>query len=101
MTPERKIVPLDQLRGKPIQESAAIAPSTATASEEHSPVAFGINWRTQPGIINPQEIVSRAHNLRRSGLPIVHLWQSNQNLVSLGLSPHGVPGVYFTQSMTK
>jgi hypothetical protein len=46
------------------------------------------------------EVVSRVRNLRRSGLPIVHLWQSNNNVVALGLSPRGIPGVYFTQRIS-
>ena len=67
--------------------------------DESSPVAFAIQWRLHPTLVNP-EVVSRARNMRRTGLPIVHLWQSNNNLVALGLSPRGIPGVYFTQRIS-
>jgi hypothetical protein len=100
-SPEPKVVPLDQPRVKTSAESTLSVPGTEAALEDHSRVAFGINWRAESGVVNPHEIVSRAHNLRRSGLPIVHLWQSNQNLVAIGLSPRGVPGVYFSQGMSK
>jgi hypothetical protein len=98
---ESKVVPLDQPRVKSSAESTVSVPGTQPALEDRSPVAFGITWRAESGVVNPQEIVSRAHNLRRTGLPIVHLWQSNQNLVAIGLSPRGVPGVYFSQGMSK
>jgi len=101
LAPQPKVVPLDQPRARSFAESTASVSGTQATFEDRSPVAFGINWRTPSGVVNPQEIVSRAHNLRRSGLPIVHLWQSNQNLVAIGLSPRGVPGVYFTQGMSK
>jgi hypothetical protein len=100
-TPEAKVIPLDRPRAKTLQESTASVSAASSAVEDRSPVAFGIQWHTQSGVVNPQEIVSRARNLRHSGLPIVHLWQSNKDLVALGLSPHGVPGVYFTQGMSK
>jgi hypothetical protein len=99
-TESPRTVPLDQPRlPRSIQEPAASAPEPARNMDENSPVAFPIQWRLHPALVNP-EVVSRARNLRRTGLPIVHLWQSNNNLVALGLSPRGIPGVYFTQRIS-
>jgi hypothetical protein len=97
-TPASKVTPLDQPRTQPHQETNT-APGTDGTGESRLPPALNIKWQTQAGPVNPHEIVSQAHNIRRSGLPIVHLWQSQNNLVALGLSPHGVPGVYFTQRL--
>jgi hypothetical protein len=52
-----------------------------------------IHWQRQP------EIVRVARQLRHNGLPIVRLWQSGPNLLAIGLNPHGVPGIYFTQKV--
>jgi hypothetical protein len=52
---------------------------------------ISIHWQSKP------EIVRVARQLRRNGLPIVRLWQSGPNLLAIGISPHGVPGIYFTQ----
>jgi hypothetical protein len=98
ITAESKVIPLDQPRAKPPAEPTA-SPGADGALEHRWPVEFGINWREGSNIVNPREIVSHAHNLRRTGLPIVHLWQSNKNLVALGLSPRGVPGVYFSEKL--
>lgn len=95
-----RAMPLDQPRlPRSIQETAAGAPEPGRNIDESSPVAFAIQWRPHPTLVSP-EVVSRARNLRRSGLPIVHLWQSNNNVVALGLSPRGIPGVYFTQRIS-
>jgi hypothetical protein len=100
MTTEHRIMPLDQLRlPSSLQVSSARVPETNVSTEESSPVAFAIHWSPHPTLVNP-EVVRRAANMRRTGLPIVHLWQSNNNLVALGLSPRGIPGVYFTQRIS-
>ncbi|HEY2675335.1 MAG TPA: hypothetical protein VGI65_00095 [Steroidobacteraceae bacterium] len=100
VTPAPKVMALDQPRVKPAPDSSSSAAAGMDGiADNRWPIAFGINWRRQSGIVNPQEIVSRAHTMRRTGLPIVHLWQSDKNLVALGLSPRGVPGVYFTQRL--
>jgi hypothetical protein len=41
--------------------------------------------------------VSLVRNYRRDGLPLVHLWESQQNRVAIGLNPHGLPGIYYTR----
>ena len=95
-----RTVPLDQPRlPRSFQESAVSTPEPSRSVDENSPVAFAIQWRLHPTLVNP-EVVSRARNLRRTGLPIVNLWQSNNNRVALGLSPRGIPGVYFTQRIS-
>jgi hypothetical protein len=95
-----RAIPLDQPRlPRSIQETAASTPDPSRNMDESSPIAFSIQWRSHPTLVSP-EVVSRARNLRRSGLPIVHLWQSNNNVVALGLSPRGIPGVYFTQRIS-
>jgi hypothetical protein len=55
--------------------------------------SISLHWRSGP------EIVRVARQFRHNGLPIVRLWQSGQNLVAIGLNPHGVPGIYFTQQV--
>jgi hypothetical protein len=51
-----------------------------------------------PEWVSP-EWVRAARNFRRNGLPLVRLWESGHGLVALGLNPHGVPGIYFTQKV--
>jgi hypothetical protein len=34
---------------------------------------------------------------RRTGPPIVHLWECERNLLAIGLSPYGVRGIYFAR----
>jgi transposase len=61
-------------------------------SERHGASApFPIRWQSTP------EIVRQVRDIRRRGLPIVHLWQSTRALVAIGLNKHGVPGIYITQ----
>jgi hypothetical protein len=74
--------------------------SPATENErsaERQPAGgLAIPWRESREIANPG-IVSLLRNYRRDGLPIVHLYQTNQNLLAIGLNNHGVPGIYFTR----
>jgi len=53
--------------------------------------AFPIRWQSTP------ELVRQVRDIRRRGLPILHLWQSSRALVAIGLNKHGVPGIYITQ----
>jgi hypothetical protein len=52
---------------------------------------FPIRWQSTP------ELVRQVRDIRRRGLPILHLWQSSRALVAIGLNKHGVPGIYITQ----
>lgn len=83
-------------------ESSRIADATSdtqTARESR----FGVRWRAVIGpewVRNvPQWVIDDARNYKHRGLPVVHLWQSNQYQVALGLSNRGVPGVYFSQKL--
>ena len=85
----------DQARGS---SATAVATRQFTQSnpdvELHPQSAFVIHWQTRSEL----EIIAR--NFRRSGLPVVTLWHADRGgrgLLALGLSPRGVPGLYFTQ----
>jgi hypothetical protein len=70
------------------------AEDNRTAGDQPGP-GFAIRWRESREIVNP-DIVSLVRNYRRDGLPIVHLWGSNQSKLAIGLNSHGLPGIYFT-----
>lgn len=69
----------------------ALGPEAAV--ESFARARFAIRWQSSP------ELVRVARRFRRSGLPIVRLWESGRGLVAIGLNPHGVPGIYFTQKV--
>jgi hypothetical protein len=77
------------------RESFATANATRRFTQTNLDVVFGsksafvIHW-TKP------ELVLIARNFRRSGLPVVTLWHAGSGRLALGLSPRGVPGLYFT-----
>jgi hypothetical protein len=64
---------------------------------------FGVRWQTMPGPAwvqsVPSWLVQDAKTYHRRGLPVLHIWESSNYLVALGLSNHGVPGVYFSQKL--
>jgi len=64
---------------------------------------FGVRWQTMPGPAwvqrVPSWVIQDAMSYHRRGLPVLHLWESSNYLVALGLSNHGVPGVYFSQKL--
>ena len=68
------------------------------AAESYARAAFAIRWQSSPEWVSP-EWVRAARNFRRNGLPLVRLWESGRGLLALGLNPHGVPGIYFTQTV--
>ncbi len=88
-TPRQAIVNLHEAQGRPVTEDAAEAGL-------HNP--RGLHWQDGSAPISPT-LVSLARNYHREGLPVVRLWQADRNMVSIGLNPHGVPGIYFTQKM--
>jgi len=77
--------------------AAAISPRRP-AAESYARASFAIRWQSSPEWVSP-EWVRAARNFRRNGLPLVRLWESGRGLVALGLNPHGVPGLYFTQKI--
>jgi hypothetical protein len=72
------------------------AAGTDRSSVEHPPAVIAIPWRESREIVGA-DIVGLVRNYRRDGLPIVHLYQSNQSVLAVGLNNHGVPGIYFTR----
>ncbi|HEV7432707.1 MAG TPA: hypothetical protein VGN77_06655, partial [Steroidobacteraceae bacterium] len=64
------------------------------------PGEFAIAWRESREIVSP-DVVSLVRNFRRNGLPIVHLYQSDRNLLAIGLNNHGMPGIYFTRHVAE
>jgi hypothetical protein len=67
--------------------------SAGATVENDSKVAFPVRWQKP-------ELERVVRSFRRTGLPIVHLWGSGRNVLAIGLNPHGVPGVYFTQKLS-
>jgi hypothetical protein len=82
----------DHLHGSSATANGATRQFTQSFDDElRAKSAFVIRWQTKP------ELERVARNLRHNGLPVVKLWHSGRGLVALGLSPRGVPGLYFTQ----
>jgi hypothetical protein len=73
------------------QSAGEIRITSESAASAAGPIS--IHWQSNP------EIVRVARQFRHNGLPIVRLWQSGPNLLAIGLNPHGVPGIYFTQKV--
>jgi len=73
-------------------------PAATDGTEADHPAGFAVHWRESREIAGP-EIVSMGRNFKRNGLPVVHLWQSDRNMVAIGLNPHGLPGIYFTRHL--
>jgi len=71
-----------------------VAASNDRSAGEHPPGVLAIQWRESREIVGA-DIVGLVRNYRRDGLPIVHLYQSNQSVLAVGLNNHGVPGIYF------
>jgi hypothetical protein len=65
--------------------------NTELGVESRPQPTFVIHWQNKPDLLRV------ARNLRRNGLPVVSLWRSGRSLAAIGLSPRGVPGLYFTQ----
>jgi hypothetical protein len=79
----------------PGAKNAAVAEREVPGEERPDP-GLAIQWRESREIVSPN-IVSLVRNYRRDGLPIVHLYQSQQNILAIGLNNHGIPGIYFTR----
>ena len=85
------------------QAESAAATGTSSEHESGLEARFGVRWQTMPGPAWVQRVpawlVEDAKTYHRRGLPLLHLWESSNYLVALGLSNHGVPGVYFSQKL--
>lgn len=79
-----------------VQESpAAVRPAEEQAAGAKTLV--NLHW-TDAAAVTPH-LVTMARNFRHNGVPVVRLWQADRNLVAIGVSPRGVPGIYFTQAV--
>ena len=80
-----------------------IASSSPSESESGLEARFGVRWQTTlgPAWVQhvPSWLIQDAKTYHRRGLPVLHLWESPNYLVAVGLSNHGVPGVYFSQRL--
>jgi hypothetical protein len=92
-------------RGLRAQIERSAESPTSIAESAESPIAarLALRWHDlqAPAWSNsvPDWVVKDAVNYRRRGLPLVHLWQSTNYQLALGLSNHRVPGIYFMQKV--
>lgn len=94
-------MPLDSPRQNTLRLQAAElrpAPTEEQLGGAHNPQ--GLHWEDASAPVSPH-LITLARNYHHDGLPVVKLWQANRNMVSIGLNPHGVPGIFFTQSLGK
>jgi hypothetical protein len=75
-----------------------LPPPEGVPAGMHTPQ--GLHWEDASAPVNPH-LISLARNYHHDGLPVVKLWQADRNMVSIGLNPHGLPGIFFTQTMGK
>jgi len=83
-----------------LKRGLSATPATSSATRQNSaPVSgFSVPWDDSPAWMhNAPTLVHAAKEFRHQGLPILHLWQSTQYQLALGLSSHGRAGLYFTQ----
>jgi hypothetical protein len=87
----------------PGRGGSTAAPGASSESESGLEARFGVRWQTLPGPAwvqrVPSWLVEDAKTYHRRGLPVLNLWQSSRYVVALGLSNHGVPGVYISQKL--
>jgi hypothetical protein len=81
-----------------IREESRVPAAGSAAAAPHNPQ--GLHWEDASATVSPR-LVSLARNYHHDGLPVVKLWQADRNMVSIGLNPHGVPGIFFTQTLGK
>jgi hypothetical protein len=96
---------ITRMATEPNFANAARVGATMTSTDSDSGIAprLELHWRKELGpswVANvPDWVIDNARNYHRRGLPLVHLWDSPHYLVAVGLSNHGVPGVYFSQKL--
>jgi hypothetical protein len=89
---------------RPLKDGYSVSAVSGTVERVSGIEArFGVRWQTMPGPAwvqrVPSWVIQDAKTYHRRGLPVLHLWESSNYLVALGLSNHGVPGVYFSQKL--
>jgi hypothetical protein len=94
--------PVSEL-GRPLRfDQAHESFATANATRQFTQTDFDVEFRPKSAFVihwTKPELVIIARNFRRSGLPVVTLWHAGRGRLALGLSPRGVPGLYFTQKV--
>jgi hypothetical protein len=84
-----------------LDQSRGTSPTANAEARQFAKTELGAESRPQPTFVihwqNKPDLLRVARNLRRNGLPVVSLWRSGRSLAAIGLSPRGVPGLYFTQ----
>jgi hypothetical protein len=96
-----KPVSLDTPRANTLslhEEQAKLPTAEAAVAGMHNPQ--GLHFEDASATVSPN-LIRLARNYHHDGLPVVKLWQADRNMVSIGLNPHGVPGIFFTQSLGK
>lgn len=92
-------------RSLPAEVKRGAEPQSSIGESAESPVAarLSLRWRNLQAPpwsdTVPDWVMKDAVNYRRRGLPLVHLWQSTNYQLALGLSNHRVPGLYFMQKV--
>jgi hypothetical protein len=75
----------------------------ADSDEAQSPVSRSLSQLhfadSHDWIHNPPEILKEIRNYRHQGVPIIHLVESRETMVAIGVSNHGKPGLYFTRNL--
>jgi hypothetical protein len=83
--------------------SAANVAEHSQDTEYQSPVERSlseVHWAdSHDWVHNPPEWLKAAKHYRKQGMPIIHLIQSKETLVALGVNNHGKPGLYFTRKL--
>jgi hypothetical protein len=91
----------EQERSLRLDQSRGTSPTVNAQKRQFANTELGVESRPQPTFVihwqNRPDLLRVARNLRRNGLPVVSLWRSGRSLAAIGLSPRGVPGLYFTQ----
>jgi hypothetical protein len=91
----------EQERPLRLDQSRGTSPTASAERRQFANTEPGVESRPQPTFVihwqNKPDLLRVARNLRRNGLPVVSLWRSGRSLAAIGLSPRGVPGLYFTQ----
>jgi hypothetical protein len=89
--------------GAQIERGAEPQSSFGVSTESAVAARLSLRWRNLQaprwsGTV-PDWVMKDAVNYRRRGLPLVHLWQSTNYQLAVGLSNHRVPGIYFLQKV--
>ena len=80
-------------RGRIVENVAEVPRPERDATVGHSAPSVEFSKSRLTGI--PRSVEQAARRFKQDGLPVVHIWQGSGTSLSAGLSPRGLPGVYF------